>query len=207
MLREVFFDAETQKLFNEIHTDDPADLGLSVVSVYARTIDDHMKEIEGRMQSFWEDDLEAMWDIFTQADRIVGFNSINFDVPLLDRYAPFSFGELKHFDLLDEIRAQLGHRLSLNVLARDTLGKSKSDIGTNAVLYWKRGDTESLDKLRSYCEHDVYITRDLYDYALANKRIQYKDKWNNMQTVALDFSYPPASMVQPKNPDDQLGLW
>jgi hypothetical protein len=36
---EVFFDVETKKLFSEINTRAPGDLGVSVVSVYKRELD------------------------------------------------------------------------------------------------------------------------------------------------------------------------
>lgn len=54
MITEVVFDCETQKLFSEITTNDPGDLGISLVSVYVRTVDDTQREITGNMYSFWD---------------------------------------------------------------------------------------------------------------------------------------------------------
>lgn len=77
MHSEVFFDVETKKLFGDIEGFNPGDLGVSIVSVYSRKLDENLRQTEGRMQSFWEDEFKNMWPIFQEADRIIGYNSIN----------------------------------------------------------------------------------------------------------------------------------
>lgn len=190
MVWEVIFDVETKKFFDDTGTSDPGDLGVSVVSLYHRQLDDQFQEVSGSIMSFWEQDFETMWKLFLEADRIVGFNSSKFDVPALRPYAPPQFDKLPHFDMLDKLREVVGRRMSLNALAKDTLGNTKTDHGSNAILYWEKGDPESLAKLKSYCEADVLITRDLYDFARKNKFLKYTDHWNNPRTVEVDFSYP-----------------
>jgi hypothetical protein len=64
------------------------------------------------------------------------------------------------------------------------------DVGTNAVLYWNQGTPESLAKLKYYCEMDVLITKDIYDYGLKHQHLKYVDRWNTPRTVEVDFSYP-----------------
>jgi len=201
MFTELIFDVETKKLFSDIQTDDPGDLGVSIVSVYRRHIDDSLKEIDGEMRSFWEADFPSMWDWFATADRIIGFNSLNFDVPALRPYAPVSFSTLPHFDIMELVRQKLGRRIGLSALAKDTLGNEKIDVGTNAVIYWAKGDPQSLRKLQTYCEADVTLTRDLYDFGRTNKYLKYTDKWNSVVTVEIDFSYPKR-VVEP-----QIGLF
>ena len=78
MYYEVIFDVETKKLFSNIEGFDPGLLGVSIVSVYSRTLDENFHETSGQMQSFWEKDINDMWPLFQSADRIIGFNSINF---------------------------------------------------------------------------------------------------------------------------------
>jgi len=133
-----------------------------------------------------------MWKYFSGAQRIIGFNSIKFDVPALKNYSPTGFEKLPHFDIMKAVRDQLGFSLSLNHLATNTIGEHKTDVGTNAVEYWKKHDRESLDKLKFYCEADVLLTRDLYDYGVKNKKLKYIDKWNNPRDIPVDFSYPAA---------------
>lgn len=198
---EVIFDVETKKFFDETGTSDPADLGVSVVSLYHRQLNDTFQETSGEMLSFWEKDFDSMWKYFLSADRVIGFNSLSFDVPALKPYAPPQFTKLdSHFDILDLLQRVVGRRMSLNALVKDTLGNTKIDSGAHAVEYWQAGDSESLGKLQKYCEADVALTRDLYDFARLNKYVKYTDHWNNPRTIEIDFSYPigaPAPARQP----------
>jgi DEAD/DEAH box helicase domain-containing protein len=190
---EVIFDIETQNWFDETGIEVPADLKVSVVSLYCRQLNENLNEISGEMKSFWENDLDSMWKYFLQSDRIIGFNSINFDVQVLKSYAPSGFTKLPHFDIMDHVKIATGRRVSLNKIAKDTLNTAKTDSGANAVLYWQKHDPESLAKLKSYCEADVLITRDIYDFGLKNKYLKYTDHWNNPRQIEVDFSYPADS--------------
>lgn len=190
MFIEVFFDIETKKLFSDIDGTDPGDLGVSIVSIYRRQLDDSFKETEGKIQSFWEKDFDNLWPLFQDADRVIGFNSEKFDVPALQPYAPFRLTKLPHFDIMLKVKESIGKRISLDSLAKETLGQEKTDIGVQAVYYWQEGSKKSLKKLQKYCEGDVLITLDLYDFGLKNGYLKYKDKWNTPRKVEVDFSYP-----------------
>lgn len=183
---EVVFDLETKTFFDETGTTNPADLGVSVVSLYFRDTETG----KGELKSFWEADFDQMWKIFRDADRIIGFNSKNFDVPALSPYAPADFVSLHHFDILEKIKEAIDHRVSLNRLAKDTLGNVKNDNPANAIVYWQEATTESLKKLQNYCEQDVILTRDVYDFALENGHLKFTDYWNNPRQIQVDFSYP-----------------
>jgi DEAD/DEAH box helicase domain-containing protein len=139
-----------------------------------------------------------MWEIFKNADRIVGFNSLSFDVPALSPYSPSGFSKLPHFDILDEIKKKTGHKTSLHKIAKATLGVQKTDSGENAVIYWEKGDKKSLELLRKYCEDDVRITKDIYDYVLKNKILKFTDYWNNPREVEMDFSYALKTVSPPQ---------
>ena len=76
MFNEVIFDLETKKIFADIKGDNPGDLGVSVVGLYKRSIDENYEEIEGELLSFWEKEFDKIWPIFQEADRIIGFNSL-----------------------------------------------------------------------------------------------------------------------------------
>lgn len=199
--KEVIFDVETQKLFSDIDSFDAGGLGISVVSAYERLLDENLKESKGKMHSFWVDNLNGLWDLFSVADRIIGFNTIGFDIPALQPYAPYNLSKLNHLDILDELRKILGHRIGLSALATETLGVGKTDVGTNAVIYWQKGDKESLSKLQRYCEEDVLLTRDLYDYALTKRELKFKDKWNNLRIIQVDLGYTE------QDEDEQIGLF
>ncbi|MBU0998383.1 ribonuclease H-like domain-containing protein [Patescibacteria group bacterium] len=194
IFKEVFFDVETKRWFSDIEERDPSQLGVSICSVYSREVSENFKEIKGEMKSFWENELSQMWSIFQEADRVIGFNSIYFDIPALKPYSPISFPKLPHFDIMAEIKKVIGRRISLDALAKSTIDKYKIDAGENAIIYFDKGDKKSLDKLKKYCEEDVVLTRDLYDYALKNKELKFLDKWNTLRTVKVDFSYPEETI-------------
>jgi len=207
---EVFFDIETQKLFDQI--EDPRkieDLGVSVVSAYRRELDEELKEKAGEMKSFWIKDvglgptLEQMWSWFEEADRLIGFNSVKFDAPVLAAHYQGDVRKWKHFDILEKVREALGHRVSLDALAKETLGESKLAKGTDAVDWWQAGDEASLKKLKDYCEMDVVVTKGVYDAGLMEQRLKFKDKWNEIREVVVDFSYPKIE----KEVENQMGLF
>lgn len=201
MVTEVIFDLETKKIFEDIGTNDPAGLGVSIVSLYKRVLDDNFNEVDGQIQSFWEEDFSKMWPLFSNVDRIIGFNSLHFDVPALVPLAPYDFKKLTHFDIMDHVKQAVGFRLSLNAIASETLDHTKIDHGLNAVYYWQQHTPESLAKLKKYCESDVIITKEVYDYGLKNQKLKFIDKWNTVRTFPVDFSYPKKDIVP------QMGLF
>lgn len=190
MYNEVIFDLETQRFFDDIDGFNPADLGVSILSMYIRKLDDNYREIEGQMISFYEPDLLKSWEYFKNADRIIGFNSKRFDVPALKPYLPSEINKIPHLDILEHIKEINGKRVSLNAIVKETLGDHKADDPQNAILYWQKRDKESLKKLKFYCEEDVRLTKEVYDYGLKNKKLSFKDYWNDIKTIDVDFSYP-----------------
>lgn len=211
---EVVFDIETMNLFGDNGATLPEHLGVSVVCAYRRETDSLGNEKRGEMKSFWdrtarnidggELGFDGLWPWFAQADRIIGFNSLGFDVPALaPALSPNNLFGLAHFDILDKVRNVLGHRLSLDAIAKETLGYTKIDDGLNAVRYWRSQDKESMVKLRKYCEMDVVVTTDIYKYGLRNGKLKYKDKWNESREVEVDFTYPRIG----ERADSQMGLF
>lgn len=208
MYREVIFDIETKKLFDQIEDRQKVeDLGVSVVSAYRRVLNSSYEEIEGEMASFWDEGVQGrrrlgeLWEWLVSADRVIGFNSIKFDAPVLNPHMEGDVMRLKHFDILEKVRGVLGHRLSLDALAKETLGETKMANGLAAVDWWQAGDEESLVKLQRYCEMDVEVTKKLYDVGLREGRLRYMSKWNEPKEIEVDFSYPK------KEEEPQLGLF
>jgi DEAD/DEAH box helicase domain-containing protein len=215
---EVIYDVETKKLFEEISTNDPADLGISIVSVYRREVDPSGEEVTGEMKSFWTEEVkdfwgnrelyfEEMWPWFEEADRIIGYNSLGFDNPAMNGiYERGDFTKLKHFDVLEEIRKVFGYRVKLDSVAKETLGESKSADGLAAVRWWNKRDKESLANLKKYCEMDVRVTTRVYDFARKNKKLKFKDRWHEFREIEVDFSYPVEVEVMAPA-EVQMGLF
>ena len=70
------------------------------------------------------------------------------------------------------IRESLGKRLKLDSVAQATIGAKKMGNGLMAIKWWREGDIASIKK---YCKQDVKVTKELFEYALANQKIFYKD--------------------------------
>jgi DEAD/DEAH box helicase domain-containing protein len=115
---------------------------------------------------------------------LIGFNSDTFDIPLLNRYYPGDLSRLRSLDILSEVQKALGRRIRLQSLAEATLGKGKKGDGLKAGEWWKEGKKE---KVRDYCIEDVRLTRELYDFALKNGVLKYKD-FRTVRDIKMDTS-------------------
>ena len=83
------------------------------------------------------------------------------------------FIRLNTLDLLERIHRQLGYRLSLDHLARVTIGAQKTADGLQALKWWKEG---RIDDIIEYCTKDVEITRDLYLYGKKKGYVLFNNK-------------------------------
>jgi len=174
-IRKVFFDIETKNIFEEVGSNNPADLDISVVAIYDSVTDTY--------QSFTQEQFSKLWPILEQADMLIGYNSDHFDIPLLDKYYPGDLTKIKSLDIMKEIRAVLGRRIKLDYIAAGTLGRTKISHGLEAVRWWKEG---KIDEIAKYCIEDVRITKDIYDYAMKNKKLLYKEGQGPIQEIKLD---------------------
>jgi len=175
-MRKIIFDCETSNIFTGVGSSDAADLDLSVVCIYD-------SETE-KYSAYFKEELSDLWPIFESADVLIGFNSDHFDIPLLNKYYSGDLTKLKSLDLLKEVKNSLGRRIKLDTLAEATLGKNKSGNGLEAVTWWKQGKKEEGKK---YCLDDVKITKEIYEYALKNGILKYKDM-GVIKEIKLDTS-------------------
>jgi len=176
-MRTIIFDIETQNTFDEVGSSNPADLDISVVCIYDSETDEYM--------SFLEDELDALWPILEAADRIVGYNSEHFDLPLLNKYYMGDLSKIHHIDLMRDIQEVIGRRIKLDDIASATLGTKKSADGLQAVLWWKQGNIEDIVK---YCIQDVKVTKGVFDHAVENGFLYFI--FNGAKTkIPLEMSY------------------
>lgn len=187
MPNEIVFDIETQNTFAEVENDFKK-LKVSVVSIYSYATDTY--------QSFTESELSKLWPILEKADRLIGYNSEHFDLPVLNNYYLGNLLELPSLDLLKKIKESLGIRLKLSDVAEATLDNmTKSADGLQAIRWWKEGKIEEIKK---YCEQDVRVTKELYDFGRTNNQLFYKNLAGEVLPFAVDFSYP-AEKTEKKN--------
>ncbi|MFH1455238.1 MAG: ribonuclease H-like domain-containing protein [bacterium] len=176
-MKKIVFDIETSNIFQDVASNDPAALDLSVVCIYDYETD--------KYSSFVKETLNELWPIFEKADLLIGYNSDHFDIPILNKYYSGDLTKIKSLDLLKEIRSSLGRRIKLDTVAEATLGKNKTGHGLEAVVWWRNGEKQ---KVIDYCTADVKITKDIYEYALNNKLLKYNDG-KNVKDIKIDTSH------------------
>lgn len=163
-MRAITFDIETANAFPSLARNDLSRMEVSIVGIHDSETNEY--------SSYSKEEFPQLWPILERADMLIGFNSDTFDIPILNRYYPGDLTKIKSLDLLVEFQKALGRRVRLQSLAEATLGKGKGGNGLQAVEWWAAGEYE---KVRKYCIEDVRITRELYDYALTNGSLKYKD--------------------------------
>jgi DEAD/DEAH box helicase domain-containing protein len=181
MLKKIVLDLETQKEFAEVGGRGKNHLlKVSVCGIY-----DYSKD---KYSIYEENELPKLSSILQAADQIIGFNIKDFDFEVIQPYLNFNIAEVPYFDLLAEIDKALGHRISLETVAQGTLGSGKSGSGKQALLYWRNG---RLDLLKKYCLDDVKVTRQVYEYALKNQKLLYRDFFK-IREIPLAVAEPQA---------------
>jgi DEAD/DEAH box helicase domain-containing protein len=165
MLKKIVLDLETQKEFAEVGGRGKNHLlKVSVCGVYDSTTD--------KYSIYEERELSRLAPILQTADQIIGYNIKDFDFQVIQPYLNFDIFSVPYLDLLEEIEKVLGHRIKLEDVAQGTLGTGKSGSGKEALVYFKNG---RMDLLKKYCLDDVKITKQVYDYALKNQKLLYRD--------------------------------
>lgn len=166
-MRKLVFDIETKNIFQDVGSNNPEDLDISIVGLY-----DYETNV---YKSFTQEEFDKMWPYFEKADVLITFTGEHFDIPLLNKYyKKAGRGDLKtirSLDVLKEIKTQYGRRMKLDQIAEGTFGINKSGDGFDAVVWWRTG---RVDEIRKYCLDDVKITKDVYEYAMKNKRLMFK---------------------------------
>ena len=172
----VIFDIETQNIFSEVGSSDVTSLDISVVCAYESATDTYT--------TVTVDELKKLWPIFERADALVGYNSNHFDIPLLNKYYPGDLAHIKSIDILESIKNSFGRRLRLDSVAQATVGAKKSADGLAAVRWWREG---KVDEIKKYCAQDVKVTKKVFDYALQNGHVKFKDG-TRFREIPIDTS-------------------
>ena len=173
----VYFDLESQKLFNEVGGRDASKLLLACGVTWSIARND--------FAVYWEKDAPALVAELKAADRVVGFNIIGFDYEVLKPYARNeNFRTFRTTDMLQDIYRTLQFRLSLDTIARATLGTTKTADGIQSVEWFRNGE---LDKVAEYCKSDVDITRRVHEFGRDNGYVHYYSKLGSKLKVAVNW--------------------
>jgi DEAD/DEAH box helicase domain-containing protein len=151
-------------------------LGLAAAVTYSSDAGAYHRYTESRVK-----DLIAE---LKSADLVVGYNVIDFDYQVLRGYTDESFDEVETVDMMQHLAERLGFRLSLDSVATATLGVRKSADGLQAVRWYRQGH---IDKVLDYCEQDVLITRELYEFGCYHRLVYYWDRQYQRQVVVVSW--------------------
>ncbi len=166
MDKEIVLDVETKKEFREVGRNNHHLLGVSVAVVFSYQ--------DGKFHCFEEKQMAEMEKILSGASRIIGFNIKQFDFLVLKPYFPnLDIFSKPALDLMESVAKYVGYRPSLNSLVLATLNEGKSGSGMEALDLYRKGN---MDDLKKYCQDDVRLTRDLYEYGLKNSKVFVKSR-------------------------------
>ncbi|MBP6859031.1 MAG: ribonuclease H-like domain-containing protein [Candidatus Magasanikbacteria bacterium] len=173
MSNEIIFDIETIGDITDLST-----MEITVVSIY---------EYEhNTYSSFERSELSKLWPILEKCSLLIGYNSEHFDIPILNRYYPGDLTTFPSLDLLKVIKDSIGRRLRLNDVAEATLDITKSADGLQAMKWWKEG---KIDEIKKYCEQDVKVTKEVYEFGKNNKQLFYKSLTGEVLPFAVNFDF------------------
>jgi len=183
--RILYFDLETQKSADDVGGwGNIHDMKLAVAVVWDSCEQEYFSYLEGAAS-------ELVKKLRT-ADLVVGFNVKKFDYGVLQPYADFDLDEITTFDMLIDVNKKLGHRLSLNHLAENTLNAEKSADGLVSLQWFKEG---KIDKIIEYCKQDVEITRDLFLYGESHGYVKYSTRSGVAKDLKVDWKR--SSLISP----------
>ncbi len=173
----VYFDLESQKLFEEVGGREPSKLLLACGVTWSTARND--------FAIYWEKDAPALVSELKSADRVIGFNVISFDYEVLKPYAPNeNFRSFRSTDMLVDIFRTLNFRLSLDSIAKASLGATKTANGLQSVEWFKNGE---LEKVAEYCKADVDITRRVYEFGRDHGFVYYYSKLGSKLKVTVNW--------------------
>ncbi len=172
------FDIETQKSAAEVGGWHRAEKMLvSVAVVYDGARDDYL--------IFREGEVTELITYLQSLDLVVGFNNKRFDNQVLAGYGPHGLADHPTLDILEQVKNQLGYRLSLDNLAENTLGVQKSADGLMALKWYREG---RIDKIIAYCRQDVELTKGLLLFGLEHGYLLFKNKAGSRVRCPVKFA-------------------
>jgi DEAD/DEAH box helicase domain-containing protein len=162
----VYFDLETQKSAAEVggwHNKRDMKLALAV------TFSTH----RGTYEIYQENDVYALLRELQRADRVVGYNVLDFDFEVLAPYAVFDLSQVPVLDLMRDVEKTIGSRVGLDAISEQTLGCGKTADGMEALKWWREGQ---LSRIAEYCCYDVKATRLVHEFGLQYGCVFYFSK-------------------------------
>jgi hypothetical protein len=161
----ITFDIETYSPGKLTHID-TKEFRVSVTGAYFSWLDKYI--------AFFEEDTKDFLALLLEADVVVGFNHIWFDLAVLQKYSHIDLPQFtNNYDIMLEVEKKLGFKVKLNDLLKANMdGDLKTDsYAQYKDYYWDGKWFELVD----YCMNDVRLTNELFLKILAGETLKYND--------------------------------
>jgi len=142
----------------------------------------------GRYMIYDESTVQDLITELRDADLVVGFNHVSFDYEVLMGYNVFDLRHCtRNLDLMVDLETVLQHRPKLDAVASETLGQSKTAVGTDAIKWWQEG---KILAIAEYCCFDVKVTKLVHEYGAKNGLVKYRNRFNQVIEIPVDWRIP-----------------
>ena len=139
----------------------------------------------GALRQYSPASVYELIDRLPYVDRILGYNLVSFDLPVLSLYSGWAapLNDIcKAFDLYREMTRLTGRRdISLDDLARGTLGKALPQHG---AMLASLGQTRTLFQ---YSANGVLEINAIYRFGAANHFVRWTDKARQLHETSVDW--------------------
>jgi len=176
-MSKLVVDFETRRSFQEVGGKANLEaLEISVAGAYDYDADVY--------HAFEVHELNHLEDLLEKSTLVIGFNSIEFDLPVLKPYLKrVNIINLEQLDIMKELQEVLGYRVGLEKVTNGTFGIKKSGHGLQAIEDWRAG---RIQEIKDYCIDDVKITKQIYDYGLEHGSLKFNAGWE-VYEVPVNF--------------------
>ena len=173
----LYFDIETERASHEVGGwQNIQDLGVACAVTHSSQTN--------AFRAYRKAEIDALLDELKNADCIVGFNSIGFDIRVLQPFSNFNLKDIAHLDLMLDIKSAAGFRVGLNNCCGATFGEKKSSNGLEALDWWRAGrEQEVID----YCQQDVALTRRLHEWGATHGWVKCLDRAGRPRTLNVSW--------------------
>jgi DNA polymerase elongation subunit (family B) len=141
-------------------------------------------------RTWYPEDIQDLWQTL-QGQTIVGWNVIDFDVPLIQQAAALAgypdpgLNPWYSLDLFAEIRTRTGRWYKLEEVSQANLGRGKIGSGQEAAEWLRSGDPALAKQALVYCQFDVQLVMDLHTKAQTDGLLLLPRPRDNLGTYRL----------------------
>lgn len=171
----LYLNCETLDFFQDEHIKSlPRDQQLQAMRLGVAVTSHHY----GDFFEWFPRDINGLWNELGETDLIVGWNIIDFDLPVLNANWLAIEGDetdlstLPCYDIFAEIRKVTGRWYSLEAVAQANLGRGKLADGQKAAEWLRSGDSDLIAKALEYCRYDVQLIIDLHAILLSGEPLR-----------------------------------